>query len=185
MLAAAVRVNGDLARRLSLEASHDALTGLPNRRFFDRWARQLVNRSARERGVFTLMLIDLDGFKAVNDNLGHAVGDEVLKEAAARFQSVLRGGELLARLGGDEFGLLIEGRIGREDLMRLGQRLIDSIATRMHKRLPDGAVGASIGVSFFPQHGADIDALTEAADQALYQSKEGGRGIVSFARARV
>jgi len=184
-LSLAVRVNSDMAGKLAQEASQDPLTGLPNRRFFDRWARQLVARSARDRSVFTLVLIDLDGFKAVNDNLGHAIGDEVLREAAARLQSVLRGGELLARLGGDEFGLLIEGRIGREDMARLGQRLIDSLGPRLHGRLADGAVGASLGVASFPQHGSDLAVLAEAADAALYQSKEGGRGRVSFARARV
>jgi diguanylate cyclase (GGDEF)-like protein len=184
-LSYSVRVNGALATRLAQEASHDVLTRLPNRRFFDRWARQLVARTARERGTFSLVLIDLDGFKAVNDNLGHAVGDEVLREVATRFQTVLRGGEMLARLGGDEFGLLIEGKVGREDLTRLAQRLIESLSKRLNARLPDGAVGASLGVASFPQHGTDIEALAEAADQALYQSKEGGRGRVSFARARV
>ncbi|MFC5547744.1 diguanylate cyclase domain-containing protein [Massilia aerilata] len=180
-LSKAVAVNNRLAQTLSREASNDALTGLPNRRFFDRWARQLVNRSRRDKGAFTLLLIDLDGFKKVNDTLGHLVGDDVLKEAARRLQASLRGGELLARLGGDEFGLLIEGTIARTDLEKLGRRLIDSLSPRLHHRLADGAVGASIGVSCFPHNGDDIDALTEAADGALYRSKEGGRGMVSFA----
>jgi diguanylate cyclase (GGDEF)-like protein len=184
-LSLSVRINADLAARLAQEASHDVLTRLPNRRFFDRWARQLLARSARNRGMFSLVMIDLDGFKAVNDSLGHAVGDEVLREVSARFQTVLRGGEMLARLGGDEFGLLIEGKMSREDLTRLGQRLIESLTPRLNERLPDGAVGASLGVASFPQHGTDIEALAEAADGALYQAKEAGRGRVSFARARV
>jgi diguanylate cyclase (GGDEF)-like protein len=183
-LTTAARMNNDLARTLAQEASHDVLTGLPNRRFFDRWARQLVNKTGRERGYFTLVLIDLDGFKAVNDTLGHEEGDAVLREAALRFQSVLRGGELLARLGGDEFGLLVEGMPARDDLIRLGQRLIGSLSRRLHDGLQDGAVGASLGIAFFPDHGNDIEALTRAADQALYQSKSGGRGMVSFARGR-
>ncbi|CAH0144202.1 putative diguanylate cyclase AdrA [Massilia sp. Bi118] len=148
-LSKAVAVNNRLAQTLSQEASNDALTGLPNRRFFDRWARQLVNRSRRDKGTFTLLLIDLDGFKKVNDTLGHQVGDDVLKEAARRLQAGLRGGELLARLGGDEFGLLIEGNVSRADLEKLGRRLIDSLSPRLHQRLADGAVGASIGVSCF------------------------------------
>ena len=177
----AVRANNHLAQTLSREASHDVLTGLPNRRFFDRWARQLLSRNRRERGAFTLLLIDLDGFKKVNDTLGHLAGDEVLKEAAARFQANVRDGEFLARLGGDEFGLLIEGDVSREELERLGKRLIESLPPKLHKRLAEGAVGASIGVSRFPHNGSDIDALTEAADGALYRAKDGGRGIVSFA----
>jgi diguanylate cyclase (GGDEF)-like protein len=181
-LSKAVAVNNSLAQTLAREASYDALTGLPNRRFFDRWVRQLVNKSRRDRSTFTLLLIDLDGFKKVNDTLGHPVGDDVLKEAARRLQASLRGGEFLARLGGDEFGLLVEGNIARADLENLGRRLIDSMSPKMHSRLADGAVGASIGVSFFPHNGGDIDALIEAADGALYRSKEGGRGMVSFAR---
>jgi diguanylate cyclase (GGDEF)-like protein len=98
---------------------------------------------------------------------------------------VLRGGELLARLGGDEFGLLVEGKLSREELASLGQRLIDSLSTRLHERLAEGAVGASLGIASFPQHGTDIEALTAAADGALYQSKDGGRGMVSFARTRL
>ncbi|MGZ3342849.1 MAG: diguanylate cyclase domain-containing protein [Reyranella sp.] len=177
----AVRVNNDLAQTLAREASYDTLTGLPNRRFFDRWARQLANKSRRDRGTFTLLLIDLDGFKKVNDTLGHLVGDDVLKEAAARFQAVLRDGEFLARLGGDEFGLLIEGDVSRKDMEQLARRLIESLSPKLHERLAEGAVGVSIGVSRFPQNGGDIDALVEAADEALYRSKDGGRGMVSFA----
>jgi diguanylate cyclase (GGDEF)-like protein len=177
----AIRINNELAQTLAREASYDTLTGLPNRRFFDRWARQLVNKHRRDRGAFTLLLVDLDGFKKVNDTLGHPVGDDVLKEAAARFQASLRDGEFLARLGGDEFGLLIEGDVSRKDLEHLGQRLIESLCPKLHDRLAEGAVGASIGVSRFPHNGGDIDALTEAADEALYRAKDGGRGMVSFA----
>jgi diguanylate cyclase (GGDEF)-like protein len=177
----AIRINNELAQTLAREASYDTLTGLPNRRFFDRWARQLVNKHRRDRGAFTLLLVDLDGFKKVNDTLGHPVGDDVLKEAAARFQASLRDGEFLARLGGDEFGLLIEGDVSRKDLEHLGQRLIESLSPKLHDRLAEGAVGASIGVSRFPHNGGDIDALTEAADEALYRAKDGGRGMVSFA----
>jgi diguanylate cyclase (GGDEF)-like protein len=177
----AIRVNNRLAQTLAREASYDVLTGLPNRRFFDLWARQLVNKNGRDRGSFTLLLIDLDGFKKVNDTLGHLTGDDVLKEAAARFQATLRDGEFLARLGGDEFGLLIEGDVSRKDLERLGQRLIESLSPKLHARLAEGAVGASIGVSRFPHNGSDIDALIEAADEALYRAKDGGRGMLSFA----
>lgn len=100
--------NNDLAKKMALEASHDSLTGLPNRRiFFDRWTQPLVAKHQREHRPFTLLLIDLDGFKKVNDTLGHNVDDDVLQEAAARLQSVLREGEFLAWLGGDEFGLVM------------------------------------------------------------------------------
>ncbi|MBW8898695.1 MAG: diguanylate cyclase [Massilia sp.] len=180
-LATSARVNNELAGHLAMEATHDALTGLPNRRFFDMWARQLLGKNRRDQSCFTLFLIDLDGFKKVNDTLGHSMGDEVLKVASARFQATLRAGELLARLGGDEFALLIEGNVSRIELIGLAERLISSLRIRLHDDLADDAVGASIGVARFPQNGSDIDMLVEAADGALYQSKEGGRGMVSFA----
>lgn len=172
--------NNDLAKKMALEASHDSLTGLPNRRFFDRWTQRLVAKHQREHRPFTLLLIDLDGFKKVNDTLGHNVGDDVLQEAAARFQNVLREGEFLARLGGDEFGLVMEGDVSRTEADLIGRRLIESLEGALHPKLRENAVSASIGAAAFPTNGADIESLIEAADQALYQSKDGGRGMVSL-----
>lgn len=180
-VSASARVNRDLAQRLDREATHDALTGLPNRRFFERWSRRLVAQAKREGSAFTLLMLDLDGFKKVNDSYGHEVGDEVLKEVAVRFQETLREGEFLARLGGDEFAILIDGKPTKAELARLGRRLINSLAFKLSSRLPDNAIGASVGVSFFPAHGGDIRELAQMADMALYQSKGNGRGIVSFA----
>ncbi|VXC58040.1 diguanylate cyclase [Massilia sp. 9I] len=175
------RHNNELARRLAQEASYDALSGLPNRRFFDRWSARLMAGNKREYKPFTLLLIDLDGFKQVNDTCGHGVGDQVLAEVAARFKGVLRAGEFLARLGGDEFGILVEADLSRSEATGLSERLIDSVRASLHPQLADNAVGASVGVAAFPMNGLDMDALKEAADAALYASKENGRGMVSFA----
>lgn len=180
-LSAAARSNTELAGRLALEASHDVLTGLPNRRFFERWASRLLARSQRNGKPFTLLSIDLDRFKQVNDTHGHAVGDEVLKEVAIRFQAALRGGEFLARLGGDEFVVLVDGECTRHDLAAIGARLIACVQPALHPKMADGAVGASIGVASFPRNGADLEGLMQAADDALYASKHGGRGRLSFA----
>lgn len=184
-LSAAARRNGELAKRLAMEASHDVLTGLPNRRFFDKWARRLAAKSQRSGKPFTLLAVDLDRFKEVNDSHGHGVGDEVLKAVAVRFQDLLRGGEFLARLGGDEFAILMEGEFSRQELARIGQRLIEAVAPSLHPQLADGAVGASIGAASFPLNGVDLEGLMQAADDALYASKHGGRGILSFARPGV
>ncbi|RZA36471.1 MAG: diguanylate cyclase [Lysobacteraceae bacterium] len=181
-LSAAARRNIELAKRLAMEASHDVLTGLPNRRFFDRWARRLVARSQRSGKPFTLLAVDLDRFKAVNDTHGHATGDEVLKAVANRFQSALRGGEFLARVGGDEFVVLVEGDIARNEVTGIGRRLIDCLYPALHPGLAANAVGASIGASSFPLNGTDLEGLMQAADDALYASKHGGRGMLSFAR---
>jgi diguanylate cyclase (GGDEF)-like protein len=184
-LSRAVKANNALAKRLSQEATHDALTGMPNRRFFDKWADHLIKKNIRDYQPFTLMLIDLDGFKKVNDTLGHGAGDEVLKQAAVRLQNTLRGNELLARLGGDEFGLLIEGTLSHIELTSLGDRLIASLIPSLYDGLPDRAVGASIGVAQAPENGADIASLKAAADAALYESKDRGRGRISFAPRRL
>ncbi|GAB3368373.1 GGDEF domain-containing protein [Massilia agri] len=184
-LSAAARRNSELAKRLAMEASHDVLTGLPNRRFFDKWARRLVAKAQRSGKPFTLLAVDLDRFKEVNDSHGHGVGDEVLKAVAVRFQELLRGGEFLARMGGDEFVILMEGEFSRQELARIGQRLIESVAPSLHPQLADGAVGASIGAASFPLNGIDLEGLMQAADDALYASKHGGRGILSFARPGV
>ncbi len=184
-LSAAARRNNELAKRLAMEASHDALTGLPNRRFFDRWARRLAARSQRSGKPFTVLAIDLDRFKEVNDTHGHAMGDEVLKEVAARFQSVLRGGEFLARVGGDEFVVLMEGEFTRNEVTSIGRRLTDCLYPALHPSLAANAVGASLGASSFPLNGTDLEGLMQAADDALYVSKHGGRGMLSFARNEV
>jgi len=184
-LTEAVRTNVGLANKLTQEASHDPLTGLPNRRFFERWAEHLIKKNGREHQPFSLMLIDLDGFKKVNDTLGHAAGDVVLKQAALRLQKSLRGNELLARLGGDEFGVLIEGALSHVEITSLADRIISSLVPSLYEGLPDRAVGASIGVAQFRENGSDIDSLTAAADKALYESKDGGRGRVSFAPRRL
>jgi diguanylate cyclase (GGDEF)-like protein len=177
-LAHSARINLDLARRLARDASHDALTGLPNRRFFDRWVEHLLHEAKRP---FALLLIDLDGFKKVNDRLGHQIGDQVLKESSSRLQSVLRSREFVARLGGDEFALLLQGRIDKDDMERVGQRLIGSLYTALHPSLENNAVGASIGVACFPENGDDVHTIVKAADEALYVSKSRGRRCVTFA----
>ena len=181
-LTTAAQRNNELAKRLAMEASHDVLTGLPNRRFFDRWARRLVARSQRSGKPFTLLAIDLDRFKAVNDTHGHAAGDEVLKEVARRLQSVLRSGEFLARTGGDEFVVLMDGEFSRNEVTSVGRRLIDCLYPSLRRGLADNAVGASIGAACFPLNGADLEGVMQAADDALYASKHGGRGMLSFAR---
>ncbi|MFC5462608.1 diguanylate cyclase [Massilia niabensis] len=176
------RENNELANRLAIEASHDSLTGLPNKRFFGQWARRLVAKSQREHKPFTLFAIDLDGFKAVNDSLGHTVGDLVLAEVASRLQSNLRGGEFLARLGGDEFALLIEGDMCAREASQVGDRLIACLAPALHPKLPNHAVGASIGVAAFPVDGEEMESVADAADVALYAAKDNGRGRVSFSK---
>jgi diguanylate cyclase (GGDEF)-like protein/PAS domain S-box-containing protein len=175
-------------QQLKFLATRDSLTGLYNRAYLTERMRDLFEPGAAAGGELAsvaVLFVDLDGFKKVNDTLGHAAGDAVLVQAAARLQKSLRGNELLARLGGDEFGMLIEGSLSHIELTSIGNRLIASLAPSLHAGLPDQAVGASIGVAQSPENGSDIESLKAAADAALYESKHSGRGRVSFAPRRL
>jgi diguanylate cyclase (GGDEF)-like protein len=106
----------------------------------------------------------------------------VLREVAIRFQSALRGGEFLARVGGDEFVVLMDGEFTRNEVTGIGRRLIDCLYLPLHPSLAANAVGASLGAASFPMNGTDLEGVLQAADDALYASKRGGRGMLSFAR---
>jgi diguanylate cyclase (GGDEF)-like protein len=175
------RENEKLADQLGREAMHDALTGLPNRRYFEAWATQALRQAARNSSPFAPIILDLDGFKTVNDTLGHWTGDEVLQEAARRLRETLRTGEFLARLGGDEFVAVITGDGTRPGLARLAERFLSAMVPQIHPSLDDAAVGVSLGVAISKNGGASLVDLLGAADDALYTSKRNGRGIVSFA----
>lgn len=156
-------------------AHRDQLTGLPNRLSFEiELERQLVEvQMARQR--LALLFIDLDGFKAVNDQHGHAVGDEVLVEVAARMGRVLRAHDTLCRLGGDEFALLVPEVQDPVQVMQLAERLIAAVREPMRLQGNSLPVGASIGMAFSPDHGLDAQSLLVAADHAMYAAKRAGK----------
>jgi diguanylate cyclase (GGDEF)-like protein/PAS domain S-box-containing protein len=158
------------------QASHDALTGLVNRAIFLERLRQAIAAARRRQGELAVFFLDLDRFKAVNDSLGHAAGDELLKTVAERVRGALREDDLVGRLGGDEFTILVQSWSRIEGVARVAQKLLDRIAEPLTL---DGAtlqVSASIGVSIFPADGLDADALLRGADLALYRAKQDGRG---------
>jgi diguanylate cyclase (GGDEF)-like protein len=177
----AAKENGKLADQLGREAMHDALTGLPNRRYFEAQAELALRQATRNSSSFALMILDLDGFKTVNDTFGHWTGDEVLQEAARRLRGTLRTGEFLARLGGDEFAAIVTADGTRPGMARLAERFMSAMAPKMHPSLEDGAVGVSLGVAVSRNGGTSLVDLLESADDALYASKRNGRGCVSFA----
>lgn len=155
-------------------AHHDPLTRLPNRLLFEQLAEHqlaLVERNHQPQ-VVALMAIDLDGFKQVNDQLGHAVGDEVLKQVAARLNQVVRGSDVAARFGGDEFTILLCGT-DMHSLHSTAQRVRDVLSARYDG--VDAPVSASIGVAIYPQHGQNLRQLMAQADRALYQAKAQGK----------
>ncbi|HEX3830785.1 MAG TPA: EAL domain-containing protein, partial [Solirubrobacteraceae bacterium] len=171
----------DVTERVALEeqllrqAFHDALTGLPNRALFRDRLEQSLARCARSLDMFALLLIDLDGFKRINDTLGHHLGDQLLEAVARRLAEVARPTDTLARLGGDEFVLLLAGATEQTAL---------AVASRLHGRLAepivmagrDLAFGASIGIAVHRGGAGDGDELVRHADVAMYAAKEAGRG---------
>jgi len=170
-----MRARRKLTEQLRFEASHDALTGLPNRRYFAEWARYALGRVRRDGDKAAVLFLDLDGFKQVNDEVGHDLGDKALIEVAQRFQRTLRDGDLVARLGGDEFAVLVPAIHQLDEIGALAGRMIDSLAQPLLPDHPDLMVGVSVGVALYPESGTTIEELLDVADGAMYESKRMGR----------
>ena len=183
-----VRETSDEARVRRLVdhlAFHDTLTELPNRALlFDRLSQALA-RLRREEGHFALMLMDLDGFKQVNDSWGHATGDELLCGVSERLLSCVRESDTVARLGGDEFALLLHGIGSEGEAARMARKVLRSLAEPFHLGDAHMGMGASIGIALCPRHGLSLDALLSQADQAMYRAKQEGkcRHVISDGRS--
>lgn len=156
-------------------AQHDALTGLPNRMLLADRMQQALAQARREKHLLGVCYLDLDGFKIINDSLGHEAGDQVLIEVAKRIGDNIRGGDTVARLGGDEFVVLLYGLDEMEDYTSMLDRLLLAIARPISLNQKEICVGASIGVSIFPSNSEDPDTLLRQADQAMYVAKQSGR----------
>jgi diguanylate cyclase (GGDEF)-like protein len=163
------------------QATTDDLTGLPNRRHLDRSLRERLEL-ARERGSsVALLLIDLDGFKELNDTLGHRAGDLVLEQVGPRLRAVLRAGDELARLGGDEFAVVLPHA---DDAEAVGRRMRQALEAGLTVDGIDLRIGASIGIALFPEHGDDAETLLQRADVAMYQAKAARSGYAFYQRDR-
>lgn len=167
-------------QRTDYLAHHDPLTGLPNRLLLTARMEHAIEKGKREGGAMAVLFIDLDNFKAVNDLLGHRAGDVLLQELASAMRATLRAEDTLARIGGDEFVVLLESIAGLEDVQRVARELLAIFPYRLAAPGGELRVGASIGVSLFPEHGDSFSDLIALADQAMYQVKRGGRGAVCF-----
>ncbi|MFO1264444.1 MAG: PAS-domain containing protein [Rhodoferax sp.] len=154
----------------------DALTGLPNRISINERIDQALQHGAKAHERFALLFLDLDGFKKVNDDLGHDVGDALLQGVAERLKAAVRETDTAARLGGDEFVVLLRDIEGPSAAERIAQTLIDTISQPFALGAHCARVGTSIGMALYPDHGSSRELLLKAADGAMYRAKAGGRG---------
>jgi len=127
-----------------------------------------------------VMFLDLDGFKKINDTLGHEAGDLLLQGVAQRLGETVRQSDVVARIGGDEFILLLENIASTENAAAVAQKIIANLATPFDLNGTPGRVGASIGIALYPQHGESAEELLRCADEAMYQSKQGGKNTYRF-----
>jgi len=155
-------------------AIHDPLTGLLNHGAFLGHLTNSIARARRANIRTALLFIDLDGFKGVNDTYGHSAGDDLLRSAVERMRTILRAADTAARLGGDEFVILVDPEIG-DGAAILAQRLLDAFRQPFTIRGQSLSVTLSMGIARFPEHGDAADALIQAADQAMYRAKAGGK----------
>jgi diguanylate cyclase (GGDEF)-like protein len=155
------------------QALHDSLTGLPNRAAF----LTAVDRLLAGDALATVVLLDLDGFKAVNDTHGHAAGDALLTEVAVRLRAELHAGEVAARLGGDEFALLLHSATDPAALQRRLDGIVDALCVPVELDGTCVGVGASVGTAQAPAQGRSVDRLMRTADEAMYQCKRTRRGL--------
>ena len=165
-------------RQLRHLASHDALTGLPNRMLLDDRIAQAIAHSQRYSQEFAVLVIDLDRFKLINDSLGHRAGDELLREVAQRLKSAVRAVDTTARVGGDEFVVLLDGPLTHAEAVEIATRAIKVMEPSQRLLGIDVHISASIGVAFYPQDGASVDTLLARADAAMYSAKERGRNTL-------
>jgi diguanylate cyclase (GGDEF)-like protein len=167
-------------RRIRHQAFHDPLTGLPNRMLLAQRCEAALSRAEKRARSMAILFIDLDGFKKVNDSLGHAGGDQLLHIVAMRFRGCVRGVDTLARIGGDEFAVLVADAAEPERLAEVALRLIDVVREPFVIDETSVVLGVSIGIARSPDDGADVKTMLQAADRAMYSAKLAGGNQFRF-----
>ncbi|MGI0489118.1 CHASE2 domain-containing protein [Pantanalinema rosaneae CENA516] len=180
-----VRSNAELQRsatQLSHLANHDTLTGLPNRKLFYERLTQALEWADMNQQLVGLLFLDLDGFKLINDTLGHDVGDLLLKAVAQRLTRSLRGSDTVSRLGGDEFTVILPAIPSAQDAARVAEKILKTLADEFLLEQQIISVTSSIGIALYPNDGKDADTLVKEADLAMYRAKQQGKSRYEFAR---
>ena len=170
--------NCQLITKENFLANHDSMTGLPNRHYFSSKLASTSKRAIRNGELCAVALLDLDGFKQINDSLGHHVGDHLLEAVAKRLKGIVQPNEFLARLGGDEFAILISDLENREAGVAASERFLEAIQHPFEVENRDLVVGASCGISFFSDDTSGQTSMLQRADSAMYSAKASGRNIL-------
>ncbi len=182
----ALGINRDISARIEEServlhlAHYDQLTEIPNRHLLMERVSQAIKHAKRDETKFTLLFIDLDKFKVINDTKGHSFGDMILKEAASRFARMVRKSDTLARIGGDEFVLLLENMGNKKSISNMAKALNKKVSQPFVVDGESFNLSCSIGVAIYPDNGTTASELLSAADQAMYQAKDDGRATHSF-----
>jgi diguanylate cyclase (GGDEF)-like protein/PAS domain S-box-containing protein len=171
--------------QLEHQASHDTLTGLPNRSLLQDRLGQAIAQSHRYRRMLAVAFVDLDNFKFINDSFGHGGGDQVLKVTAERLRACLREGDTVARHGGDEFVLLLNDQSGRESVTQVIERVVERLALPVTVEGQEFAITCSIGISLYPDDCAEASSLLKSADAAMYRAKAQGKNSFRFYTAEM
>jgi len=174
-----------VAKRMQFHAHHDALTGLPNRVLFNDRIKTELAHARREQSIMALLFLDLDRFKIINDSLGHATGDQLLRIISRRIKDCIREGDTVARLGGDEFMVLLPRITSASDAGRIGNKIIESLNVPVSCSGQDLHITTSVGISVFPFDGTDTETLMKNADISMYRAKELGRNKVAYYTAEL
>lgn len=180
----ALGINRDISERmkhqerLAYMAHHDSLTGLPNRHLLLDRLEQLISLDARTEQSFSLLFIDVDDLKRINDDVGHAAGDKVLEYAAMIFRQTIRVSDTVARIGGDEFVILLQGTHQPEEISKVIKVICEGLARPLTLDNKEFILSASIGTAIYPVHGDTADKLMTHADQAMYQIKRSRSSIL-------
>ncbi len=161
-------------------AHYDSLTSLPNRVFFNEILNKTIHHASRHKKMFAILFIDLDRFKTINDALGHATGDLVLKEIANRFSTVLRSGDILARLGGDEFIILLNDIDHAKFASPVAEKILKACAQPIKMNHHEFYLTTSIGICIYPTDGGSLEDLQKNADKAMYKAKKAGGSIFQY-----
>lgn len=169
-------------RKIKHMAQHDHLTGLPNRSLFLEQLEHAIKLAKRRQQRTAVLFLDLDGFKQINDTLGHDAGDQLLQEVAARLKTVLRESDVAARMGGDEFTFVLNDIGSHENAAAVAQKIIETLSEKFNLKGHESQIGGSIGIAVHPDDAADHEALLRKADEAMYVAKKSGKNTYRLCR---